>query len=1037
MARTLQETHERLLELTGNEVDAVLLPGGQSYLLKDAREKLRQSEERFRNMFTSAATGIAVSTPEGRYLYANAAYCRMLGYTEDELRGLNFAAFTHPDDLARNLDLRDALLAGQRESFLMEKRYLRRNGDIVWTRHSVSATHAAGGEIDTLMVVAEDITERKKAEEVLLLRQTELQALFDLMPAMVWFKDTANGVLRVNQRAANATGKPVEEIEGRSMHDLYPQEAAKYYADDLEVIQSRAPKLGIIEKLRGADNRELWVQTDKVPVCDKAGNVIGIVVMVQDITERKQAEAGLRYSEERLRLITDLVPHGIFAKDAAGRHIFANPALAEMAGMSVEEMIGKDDFDLVASREEAEAYRAADRAVMQSGSKMVISEESRTDRSGRTRFLHTIKIPFTVPETGEPAVLGVCMDITERRQAEEKLNLFRTLVDGSPDAIEVIDPETGQFIDVNATGCARLGYSREEMLSLKVADIDIEKDYRPLWPTVVEEIKKAGFAAILGRHRRKDGSTFPVEVNARYININRGYMVAVVRDITERKRNEGRIRRLVDSNVQGVFFWNTNGQIKEANEAFLGLVGYTREDLKAGHLSWATMTPPEWVERDQRALNQCATGGVCESYEKEYIRKDGTRVPVLIGAAMFEDNPDDGVCFVVDLTERKKLEQQFLRAQRMESIGTLASGVAHDLNNILAPIMMSIEILKSMSDSPQAREILATLEVSAKRGADIVRQVLTFARGVEGERVEIQPKHLLKDLEHIIKDTFPKDIRLQFSIPSDTWTILGDPTQVHQVLLNLCVNARDAMPNGGTLTVAIENCALDDHYVAMNTQAKAGRYVKISVTDTGMGIPPAIVNKIFEPFFTTKELNKGTGLGLSTVMAIVKSHEGTINVYSEPGKGTTFKVYLLATDLASDGQNKQATQATTLRGNGEMILVVDDEASILSITGKTLQAFGYRVLTAPNGAEAVALYAQNQNEIAVVLTDMMMPVMDGPATIYALMKIHPAVKIIAASGLTANGSGNKSPGQHIKHFLTKPYTADALLTTLRAILEEK
>ena len=244
----------------------------------------------FADLFAAAATGIAVATPHGSYLQANAAYCRMLGYTEDELRALNFASLTHPDDLTLNLKLRDELLAGERESFFMEKRYLKKDGDIVWVRHSVSATHAPGGDITTLMVIAEDITERKLAEDA------------------------------------------------------------------------------------------------------------------------------LRHSEERLRLITNLVPHGIFAKDAAGRHIFANPALAELAGLSIEEILGKDDFDLVADKAQAEAYRADDLAVIQSGNKMVISEEPRTDLSGRTRFLQTIKIPFTVAETGEPAVLGVCMDITERKR---------------------------------------------------------------------------------------------------------------------------------------------------------------------------------------------------------------------------------------------------------------------------------------------------------------------------------------------------------------------------------------------------------------------------------------------------------------------------------------------------------------------------------------------------------------------------------------------------------------------------------------------
>ena len=268
--------------------------------------------------------------------------------------------------------------------------------------------------------------------------------------------------------------------------------------------------------------------------------------------------------------------------------------------------------------------------------------------------------------------------------------------------------------------------------------------------------------------------------------------------------------------------------------------------------------------------------------------------------------------------------------------------------------MMSIDMLKDLSERPEALAILDTIEASAKRGADIVGQVLSFARGMEGDRVEIQPKHLLKEVQNIIKDTFPKDIRIQVSFPKDSWTILGDHTQVQQILLNLCVNARDAMPNGGTLTINIENCVLDKQYAAMHIQAKPGRYVNINVTDSGTGIPPEILDKIFEPFFTTKPLNKGTGLGLSTVLAIVESHDGLVDVYSEPGKGTTFKVYLPATETSSAAHNEQVEEANLPRGHGETILLIDDEISILTITGQTLQTYGYRVLTASDGAEGVA-----------------------------------------------------------------------------------
>jgi CheY-like chemotaxis protein len=258
---------------------------------------------------------------------------------------------------------------------------------------------------------------------------------------------------------------------------------------------------------------------------------------------------------------------------------------------------------------------------------------------------------------------------------------------------------------------------------------------------------------------------------------------------------------------------------------------------------------------------------------------------------------------------------------------------------------------------------------------------------------------------------------------------------MHQILLNLCVNARDAMPSGGTLTIGAENCVLDEQYSAMHIEASAGRYVCISVTDSGTGIAREIMDKIFDPFFTTKELNKGTGLGLATVMAIVKGHGDFVNVYSEPGSGTTFKIYLPAMEVSVAGTSVRNGQTSLPRGDGETILVVDDEDSILTITSQTLEAFGHRVLTAGDGADALAVYVQRRNDISVVLTDMMMPVMDGAATIQALRRINPKVKIIAASGLGTNG-GTLKAGADIRHFLTKPYTAQLLLNTLRSILHE-
>ena len=387
-----------------------------------------------------------------------------------------------------------------------------------------------------------------------------------------------------------------------------------------------------------------------------------------------------------------------------------------------------------------------------------------------------------------------------------------------------------------------------------------------------------------------------------------------------------------------------------------------------------------------------------------------------------------------DITEKKKLEAQLLRAQRMESIGTLAGGIAHDLNNVLTPMMLSVEMLKQKFKDEQSQKLLTILEKNSRRGADLIKQVLSFARGVEGERNPLQAKHLISEIEKIAKETFPRNIEIRTDIPKDLFTISGDATQLHQVIMNLCVNARDAMPDGGILSISAENFFIDETYVQMHTEAKVGSYISIAVSDTGIGIPPKVLDRIFEPFFTTKEFGKGTGLGLSTALGIVKSHGGFINVYSEVGKGTTFRVYLPA--IETEMQNVEEQQLELLVGHGELVMVAEDEDSVREVTISTLEKYGYEVLAANDGADALALAAQNKDKINVILMDMMMPVMDGQASIRAIRKINPGIKIIAVSGL-AEKDKLKNVADNTNAFLPKPYTAEKLLKTIHEVLSAK
>jgi CheY-like chemotaxis protein len=316
----------------------------------------------------------------------------------------------------------------------------------------------------------------------------------------------------------------------------------------------------------------------------------------------------------------------------------------------------------------------------------------------------------------------------------------------------------------------------------------------------------------------------------------------------------------------------------------------------------------------------------------------------------------------------------------------------------------------------------------------MVRQVLSFARGVAGERVALQPKHLIKEIVNILRETLPKSIEINFQLGENLWIISADATQIHQVLMNLCVNARDAMPEGGSISIRAENVFVDDNYARMHLEAKPGRFVVISVADTGPGMTPEIQSRIFEPFFTTKEMTKGTGLGLSTALTIVKSHGGFINVYSELHKGSQFALYLPALDSPGSAEQR-AAQTDLPLGQGELVLVVDDEESIREITRGTLETFGYTVVTASDGTEALAIYADHKNEIAVVLTDMVMPFMDGPATIRALQRMNPNVRIIAASGLGTGQRAGEGMLEGVSVFLNKPYTAEKLLKTLAQVLK--
>ncbi len=508
-------------------------------------------------------------------------------------------------------------------------------------------------------------------------------------------------------------------------------------------------------------------------------------------------------------------------------------------------------------------------------------------------------------------------------------------------------------------------------------------------------------------------------------------------ELAERKQAEQRISEqaaLLNVATDAIFVLDLENQILFWNKGAEHLYGWQVKEA-LGQLVNELLSKemkPSLADAQKAVVSEGEWSG-----ELSQVQKSGQEIIVLSRWTLVRDESGQPKSILVvntDITQKKQLEAQFLRAQRLESIGTLASGIAHDLNNVLGPVMMIAELLQLKIPDKQSQQLLAELKNSAKRGANLVKQVLSFARGIESQRTQVQLRHLLLEIQQIIARTFPKSIKVYTDVSPTLWTVYADATQLHQVLMNLVVNARDAMPDGGTLSICAENLFIDENYARMNLEATVGPYSVITVSDTGTGMLPEILERIFEPFFTTKEVGKGTGLGLSTVIGIIKSHGGFVLVSSEIGQGSQFKVYLPAVE---DTQIQQAEDLELLAGHGEWILVVDDEALIREITKITLEKHNYKVLIANDGIEAIALYAQHKHEINTVLLDMIMPEMDGLTTIRTLQKINSHVKIIAVSGLASSEKVAAAMGIGVKTFLPKPYTTQELLKTINGVLNTR
>jgi PAS domain S-box-containing protein len=780
-----------------------------------------------------------------------------------------------------------------------------------------------------------------------------------------------------------------------------------------------------------------------------------IVAVTHDNTEHQRVEREILESRMMLKRVIDNIPQYVFWKDKNLNYLGANIAFVRSAGLKESaDIVGKSDFDL-SWKESAESYRADDRAVIETGVSKLNYEERQIRPDGSVWWLRTSKL-LLIDDAGKAiGMLGIYEEITEQKKLEKALQessqFSQQVIDCAREGIVVYNLDLtyrywNRFME-ELTGCAASGV--------------LGKHFQELFPFLSEtEIPSSLRKALAGETNRSSDFHFhiPRTGKSAWVSHLTGPLrnaageiigvIATVRNITQYKRAEDALRQSEANlaNAQhivhlGSWEWSIlEDKLYWSDEAYR-IVGLLRQAHPRPYDEFRKIVHPADRAAVDKAVQECLAGKGPYNIEHRIVRPDGSeRVVHELGEVIRDETgqPIRMVGTTLDITERKILEMEFLQAQKMEAIGQLAAGIAHDFNNVLAPIVMAGSLLRTKAADPSSQHILDIVEQSSARGAGLVRQMLSFARGNLGEKKLLQVSHILREVIDLAESTFPKSIRVESHLPNDLWTVMCDPSQIHQVFLNLCINARDAMPEGGELTLTAANRTLNAAEAAKIPDGRPGSFLKIDVRDTGTGIPPEVLERIWNPFFTTKGPGKGTGLGLSTVRGILAHHEGFATVVTSgkggSNRGTLFTVYLPAVAEGTARGGGTIKGHAPKRGAGELILLVDDEKSVREMGARILANHGYRAITATDGANAIEVFTPHASEVRLVLADLQMPNVDGWALAAALRKLNPTLPVIAMSGGMTQGRESKIPFGTA--YLPKPFDANALLSIVRRTLDD-
>ena len=1018
-------------------------------LVKAKTKELSESLDRFQYVFDAANVGKSITLPTGE-LNANKALADWLGYTQEELQHKTWQELVPPGEVPEIERQLAPLFDGREDSTRFEKSYLRRDGTCVWADISARIRRDENGNPLYLATTVVDITERKQAETELRQREQFLNEMARIAKIGGWEMDPATRKARWTQGIYDIVEiEPGQPIPGLDEHIAYylPAYRAMIREAMRALIEDDAP-LDFEAEMRTATGNVKWCRA--VGRAERRGGAcVRVYGAFQDITGRKQAEEALAGQKRRLGYILQGTNVGTWEWNVQTGECIFNERWAGIIGYTLDEIspVSIDTWMEFCHPGDLEKSGRLLQACFDRESEYYHCECRMRHKNGAWIWVLDRGKVATWTEDGKPEwMYGTHQEITPRKQAEEALrkerNFAESLLDTAQTIVLVLDTE-GRVVRFNPYFEELSGYRLEEMKGRDWISTFLPENerhaVRELFLKAIGDVQtKGNITQIL----TKNGELRDIEWYDKTLKDANGSitgLMATGQDITERRHSERALREsernlkaILNAVTESLFLADVEGNVLVANAEGCRRLGIDPENATAEDVF--RRFPPDIAQSRREQAQKVYESGQAVHFEDERL---GRHYATTIYPCYDEDDSFSGVAvFSSDITERKRLEEQLRQAQKMEAIGQLAGGVAHDFNNILQALMGYNTLL--LNDLPEADETHGFVEEMAKgveRAAGLTRQLLMFSRRQIMQPKDLDLNEIVENLLKMLRRIIGEDIQLEWVPGKPLGTIHADTGMMEQILMNLCINARDAMPEGGTVTIETQQTLIDSAYCAVHVWASPGRYVLLSVTDTGCGMDAETLERIFEPFFTTKGVGKGTGLGLATVYGIVRQHEGMVNVYSEPGQGTTFKVYL---PLSERPAKAVGTLVQGKAGGGhETILLAEDDEKVRKLARRILEGAGYTVLAANDGEEAVALFEAHRAEIALLFLDVVMPNLGGKQAMERILEIRPGIPVLFSSGYSENAVHTDFVLHAGLKLISKPYAPELLLRTVREMLDRK